>query len=101
MNNAKLKFAVSTVISVFAAFAIFLVVLMIAQKNHHTFDLTRDKRFTISPQSVQVVKDLPQKVQALAFLLTLDADGRKRAEELLNQYQQAGAEKFSYKIVDP
>lgn len=101
MNNAKLKFAVSTFISVIAAFAIFLTVLMIAQKNHHTFDLTQDKRFTISPQSVQVVKELPQNVQALAFLLTIDLDGRQKAEELLKQYQQACAEKFSYKIVDP
>lgn len=101
MNNAKLKFAVSTVVSVIAALAIFLVVLMIAQKNHHTFDLTKDKRFTLSPQSVQVVKELPQNVQALAFLLTIDTEGRQRAEDLLTQYRQADASKFSYKIVDP
>lgn len=101
MQNSKLKFAVSTVISVFAALAIFLVVLMIAQKNHHTFDLTKNKRFTLSPQSVQTVKELPHKVEALVFLLLDDIDGRQKAEELLNQYQQADPAKFSYKIVDP
>ncbi|MBQ7567183.1 GldG family protein [bacterium] len=101
MHNAKLKFAISTIVSVIAAFFIFLVVLMIAQTNHHTFDLTQDKRFTISPQSVQVVKELPQKVQALVFLQMLDSTGRNSAEELLNQYQQSSDGKLTYRIVDP
>ncbi len=99
--NAKLKFAISTVVSVCLALIIFVVVLMIAQKNHHTFDLTKDQRYSLSPQSIQVVKDLPQPVEAIAFLMELDMEGRNRATELLEQYRAADSSKFSYRLVDP
>lgn len=101
MKNAKLKFAISTVISVVAAFAIFLVVLMLAQTHHHTFDLTQDQRFTISPQSKQAAQELPNKVEALAFLFELDSDGRRNAEQLLNQYKDASNGKLTFRVVDP
>ena len=101
MKNAKLKFAISTVISVIMAFAIFLVVLMLAQTHHHTFDLTMDQRFTISPQSKQAAQELPNKVEALAFLFELDTEGRRTAEQLLNQYKDASNGKLTFRIVDP
>lgn len=101
MNSSKVKFAISTIVSTLMAMVIFVGVLTISQKNHHTFDLTKNKRFTLSQQSVSVVQQLEKPVEAIAFLMQLDADGMDRARNLLEQYQKAAPDKFSFKIVDP
>lgn len=99
--TAKTRFAISTLISVVLALAIFLVVLMISRQNNHKWDLTRNQRFSLSQQSLDVVRDLKEPVEALAFLAETDDAGRQAASELLGNYKSAAPEKFSFQLVDP
>lgn len=99
--TAKTRFAISTILSVLLALGIFLVVLMISRQNNHKWDLTRNQRFSLSQQSLDVVRDLKEPVEALAFLAETDDASRQAANELLGNYKLAAPEKFSFQLVDP
>ena len=49
------------------------------------WDLTENRRNTLSPQTVQLLRGLKTPVQAIAFFRT-DTPGKRTAEDLLNQY---------------
>lgn len=99
--TAKTRFAISTLVSVVLALGMFLLVLLISHENNHKWDLTRSQRHSLSEQSLQVVRDLKEPVEALAFLAQTDDAGRAEATEILENYRAAGPEKFKYRIVDP
>ena len=99
--NSKTKFAITTILATIMCLVVFLGVLAISQKNHHSFDLTKNQRFTVSPQTISEVQKLDKPVEALVFLLTLDADGNDKARTLLEQYHNAAPDKFTYRIIDP
>ncbi len=99
--TAKTKFAISTVVSAVLALGIFLFILLISHQNNHKWDLTLSQRFSLSPQSVQVVRGLQTPVQAVVFLLETDNAGRQKAEDLLGNYKAADPGRFSFRIVDP
>lgn len=99
--NARTRFAISTLVSVVLAFGIFLLVLLISHKNNYKWDITQNKRFSLSEQSTQVVKDLKEPVEALVFLAETDDAGRRQAEDLLNNYKAADPAKFKFQLVDP
>ncbi len=99
--TAKTKFAISTLVSVALALGGFLFILMISHQNNHKWDLTQGQRFSLSPQSLQVVRELHEPVQILVFLAETDDRGRQQATELLDNYKAAAPQKFSYQLVDP
>lgn len=99
--GSKLKFAISTFISVIFAIAIFLFILMISQQNHHEFDLTKNHFYSLAEQSRQAVTNLKEPVQALVFMLDTDIVGRKQASDLLDNYKAVDPKKFSYRFIDP
>lgn len=98
--SSKLKFAISTFISVVLALAAFLLVLVISQKNHHKFDLTTEHIYSLSPQSVQTVEGIKEPIEALVFLSESDFAGREKARELLDNYNRAN-NKLTYTFIDP
>jgi ABC-type uncharacterized transport system involved in gliding motility auxiliary subunit len=66
---------------------------------HWQTDLTKNKRFTLADQSIQVVKGLKEPVKAYAFFYT-GSPNRRQAEQLLRQYADA-SDRFKYELVDP
>jgi ABC-type uncharacterized transport system involved in gliding motility auxiliary subunit len=67
---------------------------------HYRLDLTASKQFTLSPLTINVLKDLKQPVQALAFYTPPERQGQPDVEERLKQYA-AQSDKFTYKFIDP
>ena len=63
------------------------------------FDLTKTKRYTLSPQSSKILKELKDPVKAIAFYQEGSSEW-KAARELLEQYRYY-SDKFSYELVDP
>lgn len=99
--NAKTKFALSTLVSVVLALGMFLLVLLISHNNNHEWDITQNKRFSLSEQSMQVVRELKAPVDVLVFLAETDDAGRSRAEDLLDNYKAVDPSKLRYELVDP
>ena len=82
--------------------AVFLAILvfinLFAQQYHKRFDFTASKRYTLSPQSVKVLKKLKQEVNVIGFFSS--GTEKNRAKELLEQYAYY-SQKFKYTFIDP
>jgi ABC-type uncharacterized transport system involved in gliding motility auxiliary subunit len=66
-------------------------------------DLTEGRRYTLSAQTVKVVRDLKKPVKAVAFFRaggTGAVEDRRTAEDLLRQYADLSSN-FRYEFVDP
>src|SRR5919197_587373 len=64
------------------------------------FDLTENKRRSLSPQTVQVLRGLKDDVNVVGFFRS-DQPGKRVAEDLFKQYAGYANKKFTWKIVDP
>jgi ABC-type uncharacterized transport system involved in gliding motility auxiliary subunit len=64
-------------------------------------DLTANKQFTLSDQSVEILRQLPTPVSVTGYFVDMDRSQRETAESLLKQYQAAAPGKLSYDFVDP
>ena len=71
----------------------------IANKRHIRYDLTENKRYSLSPQSKQLLRELPEKVTILCFY-TESHRSKPIMEELMKQYQYS-SDKFEYQFIDP
>ena len=65
----------------------------------HTWDLTRNRIFTLAPDTVQTLERLGSDVRALAFYQQ-DEPEYAAAEDLLRRYA-ARSKRFSYRMVEP
>jgi ABC-type uncharacterized transport system involved in gliding motility auxiliary subunit len=62
-------------------------------------DLTADKENTLSPQVADAVKNLPDKIDAIAFFNAQSS--RESAEKLLNNIKASSNGQFDYRFEDP
>jgi ABC-type uncharacterized transport system involved in gliding motility auxiliary subunit len=82
-----------------------LIIVIIGAGNWFTnthspsFDLTRDKLHTLTPQTVDILKNLHQDVKITAFFQTGQFD-EQQAKDLLSQYA-ARSSFIQYSFVDP
>jgi ABC-type uncharacterized transport system involved in gliding motility auxiliary subunit len=79
---------------IFLAILVFLQVIVSTKKVQ--FDITEDKKFTLSEQTGKVLDNLKQKIELFAFVDKRDT----RAKDLLEQYKTKSAN-ISYEIIDP
>lgn len=72
----------------------------VAAKKNKTWDLTRQKIFSLAPQTKSTLGGLKQKVQAIGFL-----DSKNPAydvlDDLFRRYHEAAPDKFEYVFKDP
>jgi ABC-type uncharacterized transport system involved in gliding motility auxiliary subunit len=73
-------------------------------KNSWHWDLTKAGRYTLSEQTIKILKGLTSEVHAIAFyrseVQTLHAQQRQAAEDLLQEYSHHSPF-FKYEFVDP
>ncbi|MBN1296905.1 GldG family protein [bacterium] len=89
---------ISGIFAIFAVAGILVVLNMIAARHDTTFDLTSNRRFTLSEQSVQVLNGLDDRVQATSFFRETD-EAFEIVKDLLDQYRDA-SKAFSYRSAD-
>ncbi len=95
--NLRQKSLLSTVISVALALLCYLLVLAISNDNQKSFDLTGDQRFSFSPQTESVMRELKFPVKLYVFA---DPQGDSSAiANLLDRYRRLNSN-FSYEMVD-
>lgn len=75
----------------------FVIVLLVSNANQHTFDLTANKQFSLSDQSIKAVQNLKGPVKVWAFI---DEKTPPGVEELLKRYQHESSN-FTYEMVYP
>jgi len=92
----------------FAVAAIFLGILalinVIGSRRHERWDLTANKQFSLSDETIKVLGQLDQPIQVMGFFQGDDSRIRGDGGEfrdLLREYQVRSDGKISYEFVDP
>ncbi len=87
---------------VMVGLAVGIVVLISAITNRHSYrwDLTENRRHSLSSQTIKILRSLQTDITATAFFRT-DQPGKRVAEDLFRQYESYSGGKFKGKTVDP
>ena len=65
-----------------------IVVIMVFSYNHNTqFDLTHDKRYTLSPQTESILASLDKDLEAVVFTSTDEPEYRQAISDYLDRYK--------------
>jgi ABC-type uncharacterized transport system involved in gliding motility auxiliary subunit len=88
----------SSILTIVFLLAILVIINLIALKHSIQFDVTSNKRFTLSPQTHQILENLSKPVHAYSFYRELDED-YETVKDLLGLYQRA-SQAFSFEWVD-
>ena len=105
VSGRRGRFGLNAALMTLAVFIILLVANYFMFTNPNRIDVTATRFFTLSPQTVSVLKDLEdknQKVVAHAFFVenTASENTKTTVEDILNEFSRK-SENFSYKFVDP
>ncbi len=92
------KYGASTAVAVVLVLAIVVLLEVISYNHSKQFDLTEDKRYTVSMESTNLMKSLTSELKAVAFVSKDDV--KTKIGDLLEQYKYASGGKFEYRFVD-
>lgn len=101
------RYGVNSAVMMTAFTGIIVVIGVIAFENNRRFDLTATNQFSLADRTEDILENLEEPVQAIAFykearnpnLETLVR--RTRVEETFRDFRSARADKFSYEFKDP
>jgi ABC-type uncharacterized transport system involved in gliding motility auxiliary subunit len=87
MNIKKsIKYSFNTFFTTVLVLGIIVVVLMLSHSHNKRFDLTEEKKFTLSEQTIKMLNNLDQEVTAIIFHVDGGAH-LTQANQLLDQYR--------------
>jgi ABC-type uncharacterized transport system involved in gliding motility auxiliary subunit len=93
------RYGLNAVVLIALILGVIALVEAVSYRHSYRVDLTENKRWSLSPQTVKVTRELPVPVKALAFFRP-DQPGKRAAEDLLKQYASRSDGKFTWEIVD-
>lgn len=93
-------FFVSSALMVAVVLAGLVAVNYIAAKKHKTWDLTRQKLFTLAPQTQSTLHGLEEKVTAIGFI-PANHPAYPQLEAIFRRYHDVAPDKFDYQFKDP
>ena len=97
LGERSTRYGTSTVVASLIFIAILAFLNIIAYRRHHRFDLTSEKVFSLSPQSVQVLAGLTNDLRMEAFV---EGGVSPELDDLLKNYN-AVSNKVTYRLIDP
>jgi ABC-type uncharacterized transport system involved in gliding motility auxiliary subunit len=93
------RYGLNMFLMIVIVMGIIVFVDILTAKHSKRFDLTEEKRFTLSPQTQKVLNALENKAEILCFY-TAGATNRMQMEDLLSQYKYY-TDKLKYRFIDP
>jgi gliding motility-associatede transport system auxiliary component len=94
------KYGANTAVAIALVLGVTVVVQALSFQHGVRKDFTENKRFSLSPQTIQLLRGLKTDVNAVAFYRG-DQPGKPVAEDLLKQYARYSNGKLTWKSVDP
>ena len=98
------RYSTNTVVMIVAFITLVVLVYVVVVRNPQRWDTTATRQFSLAPQTLDILKNLAEPVEATAFFVPGDAQQeqyRVAAENLLNEFRHRSGNKFSYRFVDP
>ena len=94
------RYGLNALVLILLVIGIIAFVEAVSYRHNARLDLTENRRNSLSPQTIQLLKGLKTDVVATAFFRS-DQPGKKVAEDLLKQYAARSGGKFTWKMSDP
>ncbi|RKH57441.1 hypothetical protein D7W81_31270, partial [Corallococcus aberystwythensis] len=94
------RFLASSLLTTLAVLGVLVALNVLAFRRNQRWDLTRERIFSLSPQTVETLAGLKEKAHALA-LVPPTHPSYGELEELFRRYHEAAPEAFDYAFVDP
>jgi ABC-type uncharacterized transport system involved in gliding motility, auxiliary component len=94
------RYGASAALFIVIALGVAVLANAVSLRYNARWDLTENKRHSLSPQTVKLLKALKSPVEVIGFFRS-DTPGKRTAEDLLKQYAQASDGKFTYRVEDP
>ena len=100
VNRRAVQYGANTALVAILVLAIVGFVEAFSYRHSARLDLTENRRFSLSPQTIQMLQGLKTKVNAVAFYRS-DQPGKRVIEDLFKQYARFAGANFVWKVVDP
>jgi len=99
LGRRSTRYGLGATVMVLLALGIAVFANALSLRHSTRWDLTENRRNTLSPQTIQLLHTLKTPVQAIAFFRT-DTPGKRTAEDLLKQYADNSRGKFTWTLED-
>ncbi|HMH75882.1 MAG TPA: GldG family protein [Candidatus Udaeobacter sp.] len=99
MGTRTARYGAGAAVMALLALGIVVAANAISLRHSVRWDFTENKRNSVSPQTIQVLRTLKAPVNAIAFYRS-DTPGKKTAEDLLTQYATYSRGKFTWRLED-
>lgn len=96
----RFQIGVNVLIQALVLVAIVLMVNYVSFRHFKRWDFSRDRKYELSTQTKNLLKNLPKPVQAIVFFSSA-AEIAPDVNSLLKEYEYASDKKFKMEIVDP
>ncbi len=94
------RYGLNATVMILLVLGVTTIVQALSYQHSWRWDLTETKRFSLSPQTVQLLGGLKTDVSASGFFRT-DQPGKRVAEDLFKQYARHANGKFTWRMLDP
>jgi len=99
MGTRTVRYGTGAALMAVLALGVVVAANAISVRHNTRWALTENKRNSVSPQTIQVLRTLKTPVSAIAFYRS-DTPGKKTAEDLLAQYATYSGGKFTWRLED-
>jgi ABC-type uncharacterized transport system involved in gliding motility auxiliary subunit len=99
MGTRTARYGAGAAVMALLALGIVVAANAISLRHSVRWDFTENKRNSVSPQTIQVLRTLKAPVSAIAFFRS-DTPGKKTAEDLLTQYATYSRGRFTWRLED-
>lgn len=96
-NSRSTSAGANAIVSTIAVLLILAMINLLAVRYRVEIDLTEDQRFTVAPQTRQLLQNLSEPVKLWIFSTQVNL----QSAELLENYQEMGGDRFQFEYVDP
>jgi gliding motility-associatede transport system auxiliary component len=100
LGARTVRYGANTLVAVVLVLGVIGVVEALSFRHNARLDLTENRRHSLAPQTIQMLKGLKDKVSAVAFYRS-DQPNKRAVEDLFKQYARYAGDKFAWKMVDP
>jgi ABC-type uncharacterized transport system involved in gliding motility auxiliary subunit len=100
LSRRAARYGAGTAVVILLGLGVAVLANAVSIRYHTRWDLTENRRHSLSPQTIKILQGLTEPVEAIAFFRT-DTPGKRAAEDLFKQYASYSRGKFSWRTEDP
>ncbi len=100
LTGRGVRYGSNALILALALIGIVALLNVLSARYHWRQDFTENQQFTLSQKTVEILKNLKEPVQALAFYSAQDTGNLQQIEDRLKDYATI-TDKFTYRFIDP